>query len=119
VELTNAEIFNSCKPMEELLTHKLPVKTSLEVARMVQKLNEKLIPIQKVVDGLIKTHGKKNEKTGQFEIKPEDENFPKFSEEYGELMLGTVEVVFKPVKLPPSFEIEPYVVMALAKFITG
>ena len=119
MKLTNGEILNAKGPLGELVQQKFPVKTSLELVRLVQKLNEFLIPIETVRDGLVTTYGKPSETNAQsFEIRPGDENWPKFSAELAELVTQEVEVVFKKVQLPETLEIEPAVVMALDKFIT-
>ena len=119
MKLTNAEISNAKEPLQELVKHKFPVKTSLELVKLVHKLNEFLIPIEQVRDGLIKTYGTPDPKNPQnIQIQPGDENWAKFTEEFAELMTQEVEVVFTKVKLPETLEIEPAIVMALEKFIT-
>ncbi len=119
MKLTNAEIFNVKEPLLELIKMKFPIKTSLDLAKLAQKLNEHLVPAEQVKDGLVKTYGKPDPNNSQnITIQPGDENWPKFAEEYAELMMQEVEVVFTKVKLPETLEIEPAVVMALEKFIT-
>ena len=119
MKLTNAEIFNVKEPLQRLVSMKFPVKTSLALAKLVQKINEHLVPAEQVRDGLVKTYGKVDPKNSQnMVIEPGDENWPKFAEEYAELIDQEVEVVFQKVQLPETLEIEPAIVMALEKFIT-
>ncbi len=118
MKLTNAEILNVKEPLQYLIQQKFQVKTSLALIKLVQKLNEFLIPVEQVRDGLIKTYGKPNPKNmSQVILEPEDENWPKFAKEFDELVAQEVEVVFAKVELPPTFEIEPATLMALEKFI--
>jgi len=133
MKLNNGEIFASAEPLKKLLEVKLPVKSSLALARMANKLNEQLKIIEDVRNGLVRTYGKEDIKQkGQLRVDPEDENFSKFAEEFQELMNQEVEVVFDKVKLPEKviakcekceaiiekpLEIEASVLMALEKFI--
>ena len=157
MKLTNGEIFKTRhgmdrdgKPVDalgELLQQKLPVKVSLEVVKLAQKLSEYLKPIEDVRDGLVKQYGTPlpNGMVSMqptIEIKDEDgkvtgtepnPQWQKFNEEYAELMAQEVEVVFTPVSLPEkvaatcdkcnhnmdkALEIQPSILMVLEKFIT-
>ena len=118
MKLTNGEIFNAKVPLQQLVANKFPVKTSLALVKLTQKLNEHLVPVEQVRDGLIKTYGKPDpERPQQIRVNPEDENWAKFVAEFGELMSQKVEVVFQKVTLPETLEIEPTILMALEKFI--
>ena len=133
MKLKNGEIFASAEPLKKLLEVKLPVKSSLALAKLANKLNEQLKVIEDVRNGLIRTYGKETlEQKGQLRVDPEDENFPKFVEQFNELMEQEVEVVFDLVKLPEKvvakcdkcetiiekpLEIEASILMALEKFI--
>jgi len=118
MKLTNGEIFSAKVPLQQLTANKFPVKTSLALVRLSQKLNEFLVPIEQVREGLIKTYGKPNpENPHQASVKPDDENWDKFVAEFTELMAQEVEVVFEAVELPDTLEIEPAILMALEKFI--
>lgn len=119
MKLTNAEILNVKGPLSYLMELKFPVKTSLALATLVRKLDEFLIPVEQVRDGLIKTYGKPDPENSQRTmIDSTCEGFEKFMVEYGELMTQEVEVVIEKVTLPDTLEIEPGTVMALEKFIT-
>ena len=118
MKLTNAEIFNVKEPLQQLMKVKFPVKTSLALAKLVQKVNEHLIPAEQVQDGLVRTYGKVDPNDSQkMGIQPGDEGWPKFAEEYAELMAQQVEIVFDKVLLPDTLEIEPGTLMALEKFV--
>jgi len=118
VKLTNGEILNAKVPLQQLVANKFPVKTSLALVKLVQKLNEFMIPVEQVRAGLVKTYGKPDEKNpNQARVSPEDEGWDKFRAEFDELMAQEVEVIFDKVELPETLEIEPSVLMALEKFI--
>ena len=119
VKLTNGEIYNAKEPFQQLAAQKFPVLTSLAIVKVVQKLNEHLVPFEQVRTGLIKTYGTVNpDKPQEVGINPSDENFAKFAAEYTELLSQEVEVVIDKVKLPASLEIEPAILVILEKFIT-
>ena len=118
MKLTNGEIFNARAPLEKLIQEKLPVKTSYGLAKLAAKLDDQLQVIEKVRQGLIQTYGEKNpDNPQQIRVDPRSEGFPKFAEEYGELMTQEVEIVFDVVTLPDTLEVEPVTLMALEKFI--
>ena len=119
MKVTNGEIFNAKEPFQQLAALKFPVLTSLAIVKVVQKLNEHLIPFEQVRDGLIRTYGTVNkDKPQEIGVHPGDENFAKFAVEYQELLSQEVELVFEKVKLPASLEIEPAILVSLEKFIT-
>ncbi len=120
MKITNAELMNVKEPLQELAKVKLPVKTSLEVLKLIQKLNEFLVPAEQVQNNLIKQYGHPEAdapNSGRAVILPGDENYRKFIEELAELVGQENEIVFTKVKLPETLEIEPSALMALEKFI--
>ena len=140
MKLTNGEIVNAKEPMTQLVAEKFPVKTSLALITLVRKLDEFLIPVEQVRDGLFKMYGepspddprrlqclplvpKKDDdgnaiKDGAGNVTLIDNpNFPKLIAEMNELMSQEVEVVIKRVEVPDTLQIEPTVLMALEKFI--
>jgi len=116
MKLTNADIYNTRQPFRKLLAVKLPVKVSLQVIHLWKKVEGPLAEMQSVVDKLIIAHGKQD-RTGAHRISPEMEGFPKYAEELGELMTCEVELDFSVVMLPANIEIEPFVLLALEKFV--
>lgn len=131
MQLTNGEIFTSREPLQKLLGQKFPVKTAYGLARLANKFQEQLKIIEEVRNGLVTKHGEKDGK-GQTSVKPEGESWEKFVAEFNELMAQEVELVFDKVKIPEKvagtcdkchhnmdvvLEIEPNVLMALAKFV--
>jgi hypothetical protein len=118
VKLTNLEIFNAKEPLSKLLQEKLPVKSSYGLAKLASKLDPQLGVIEKVRQGLILTYGEKDPNNPQqIMVDPKGENFPKFAEEYGELMMQEVEIVIDVVTLPDTLEVDAATLMALNKFI--
>lgn len=123
MKLKNGEIFVAKEPLQKLLEMSLPVKSSLQVARLANKLNEQLKIIDDVRNGLIRKYGKADLKEkGQLRVDPETEDFGKFVIDFNELMEQEVEVVLEKVKLPTEIDgkplqIEPSVLMGLEKFV--
>ena len=123
MKLLNGEIFNAKEPLEKLTEHKLPVKASLALAKMANKLNEELRIIENVRNGLVKKYGEADkDNPNQFSVDPKGGEYPKFVEEVTELMNQEIEVVIEKVKLPEEvdgkpLEIEPKILMALEKFV--
>ena len=118
MKLTNGEIFNAKEPLAKLMSEKFPVKVSYGLVKLAAKLNDPLQVIDKVRQGLIETYGEKNpDNPMQIRVDPKSKGFPKFAEEFGELMMQEVEVVFDVVELPDTLEVEPVTLMALDKFI--
>jgi len=116
MKLQNGDIFMVREPLQKLIEQKFPVMVSYKLAKLVAKLNEQFKVIEDVRMGLIRRYGKADEK-GNAQVKPEDENWPKFLDEFNELLEQEVEIVFDKVKLPNDFEIEPSVLIPLEKFI--
>jgi len=118
VKLTNGEIFNAREPLEKLIQEKMPVKVSYGLAKLAAKLNDQLQVVEKVRQGLIQTYGEKDpDNPMQIRVDPQSEGFPKFAEEYGELMTQETEIVIEVVTLPDTLEVEPATLMALDKFV--
>ena len=131
MKLTNGDIWGSQEPLKVLIGQKFPVLVSYKLSKLVMKLNEQFKVIEEVRNGLIKKYGVADEK-GQITVKPDGENFPKFVDEFNELMSQEVEIAPGKVKLPEkvaatcdkcnhnmdkNFEIEPSILMQLDKFI--
>lgn len=118
MKLTNGEVFNARVPLEQLSALKFPVKTSLALVKLAQKLQEFFLPVDKVRDGLIRQYGESDPENPQLtRVKPDSENWGKFITEMQELLSQEVEVVFETVALPEELEIEPTILMALSKFV--
>ena len=118
MKLTNAEIFNTKESMQKLLRVKMPVKTSMELVKMVRLLSGLHADITQIRDGLIEHYGEidKNQSAGA-RITPEMAGWAEFAKEFGELMEKEVEVDINIVKIPATIDIEPYVMIALEKFV--
>ena len=122
MELTNGEIFNATKTLEELFTMELPVRTSMSIAKLSTKLSELFQSIDKVRNGLVTRYGAMDIKTNQLSITPESENWSKFISELNELMAQKTELVFDKIKLPQVIEgkplmIKPSSLAMLGKFV--
>ena len=137
MNLNNGEIFMSREPLAKLMEQKFPVRVSYNLAKMAGKLNEQLKVIDEVRNGLIRTYGKTDkDNPQQLSVDPKGKDYPKFLEEFNELMNKEEEIDFGktevPVKLPEKvagtcdschhnmdrmLEIEPSTLMALDKFI--
>lgn len=119
MEILNAEIYNATEPIKRLLRVKLPGTTSYALVQLAHKLRPQSDIIEEVRQKLIVQHGEPDEKrNGRPHITPEMAGFPKFAEELGELLSQKYEIgEFEKIRLPRKIEIEPYVLMALERFI--
>lgn len=121
MELFNYEIFSAMQSLNTLTEMELPVRTSLSLAKLIGKLGESFNVIEKVRVGLINKYGTKNDQN-QIAVDQTSENFPKFVEEYNELMNQKTELVFDIVKLPQEINGKPLilktgVIIPLQKFV--
>ena len=119
MKISNAEIYNATEPLKALLKIKMPVKTSYALIQLTHKLKPQMDVIEQVRQKLIIEHGEPDEKRpGATKITPEMAGFPEFAEELGELLGQEYELQdFVKVRLPDTIEIEPYILMALERFI--
>ena len=118
MKLTIAEIFNAKEPMSELAKQKLPVKTSLEVLRLIRKLEEHYETAEKVKLDLVQTYGHEVEgQQGNFVVSQSDAGWSKFINEYGELVSQEINIDSEPIVIPDTLEISTVTLMALEKFI--
>lgn len=118
MKLTNGEIFNAKEPLGKLLTERMPVKASYNVAKLANKINDQYKIIDQVRLGLINKYGEPDPAMPKRKVVNQtSENFQKFVEDMNELMMQEVEIVFDEIVLPEDMEIEPSTLMALYKFI--
>ena len=117
MEFTNMEVANMKEPLIALSKEKLPVVKSLEVFRLIRKLDEHLIPIEQLRDSLVTSYGHKMP-NGAIRVDEEDEGWSEFNEKLGELMNQVVDIDVKMVDLPTSISMTPAAVMALGKVFT-
>ena len=118
MKLTNGDIFSAREPLQKLVAEKLPVVVAYKIAKLANRLSEQLNVIEQVRQGLVKKYGTADEGGAGITIKADSPEFPKFVEEFNELMSQDVELVIEKVKLTDvKLEIEPSVLMALEKFI--
>jgi len=102
MKLKNGEIWKAYPKLVELSKVKLPIKPSIAVAKLVNKLQQPYA----VVDGergkLVSKYGKEDEKTKQTSISVQDENWEVFIKELDEMfdMEWDDEIQFNKVKLP-------------------
>jgi hypothetical protein len=127
VKLTSGEIFNAKEPLGRLLKEKLPVKVAFGLAKIAKKLDDQLVAINQVREGLFRTYGELDNVTHKWIVRPyiddgagnaiRNPKVIKFEEEQDELMAQETEIVYETVKLPDTLEIEPYDLMMLEKFV--
>jgi hypothetical protein len=136
MKLKNGEIYNAVDKLNHLITCRLPVRTSLEVAKLTTRLNGLTVPLNQVRDNLKKQYHIKFSPNGDGTVKVEADtakNLDKFREEMTTLMeQESEELEISKIKLPEKvasacdkchhnmdkeLEIEPVVLMALDKFV--
>lgn len=125
MKATNGEIFTLIEPLNKLMGMKLPVKTSLQVVKLIGKLREPMTEVGAVKKSLIQKYGISFEKdgTGGTTIKANnDADIPKYLAEATELANMEVTILAEKIRIPAEvdskpLQIEPGVLMALEKFI--
>jgi hypothetical protein len=133
MRLTNAEVYNTKDAFRQLIGMRFPVLVSYALAQTTEKLNPHITAIEKVREQLILTYGTEDkDNPTQKSIKPGDENFPQFAQEFSDLMNQEIDVDVEVVELPlkvtnicsqckqattKDLEIEPYILAVLGKFI--
>lgn len=123
MKLLNGEIYNAVQSLNELFEKDWPVSVSLSLAKLSNKLSEPFDAIEKVRVGLVSKYLPIDENGNKgSEIKPEDDNWGKFSEEFFELMAQDTELVFDVIKLPSKIDgkavvVNPKILVPLEKFI--
>ncbi len=131
MKVTNGEIMSCKGALEELVKIKLPVRASLQAAKFANKVSVKLKAIEEVRQGLIKTHGTKDDK-GQISVNAQSPNWEQFVKEFNELMEIEEEFVFEKIRIPEkvtgtcdackhnmdvTLQIEPSILMVLERFV--
>lgn len=132
--MTNGAIYAATKPMDQLLQEKLPVRTAFKLARVAKALGDAVEPIEATRMSLLRKYRDSKVK-GQLIVNPNSEEYEKFMEEMDVLFTETTTFEFEgPVALPDlvastcdkchhnnnrPLQIEPGILMALAKFVTA
>lgn len=129
MEVINGDIFECKESIQILSGMRLPVKVSLQVAKLIRKLNDPYADIEKVRNGLIETYGQE-QKSGELAVifptdilkRPVSPDWEKYVAEHDELMAQKVTVDAEKIQLPSEvdgklLQIEPSILMALEKFI--
>ena len=122
MELLNGEIFVAKTALEQLFEIDLPVRTSMDLAKLIGKVTEAWNAIEKVRTGLVTKYGSEDPETRQKRVAQDSEEFTKFIEEYNELMEQKTELVFDIVRLPQNVDgkplvIKPALLVNLLKFV--
>lgn len=129
MKVTNEEIFNGRDSLRLLSQMRLPVLVSLQVARLVSKLNEPVRILEGVRNSLVNQYGQRQE-SGEVTVvipndllnRPVSPGWENFLKELGELMAQEIEVDAEKVKLPQEvdgkpLQIEPSILIALERLI--
>jgi hypothetical protein len=131
MKLTKLEIMMAGQGIQEIGGVKLPVQTSMGIAKLAVLLTKTLKPIEKERKAIVQEYTKLNENHTQ--IQPSGEEREKMQERIDILMEGEVDIDFKDkIKLPPMvsstcdkchhnmdkpFEIESNILTLLEPFI--
>lgn len=122
MKVTNGVVWLAPEPLSKLLKERLPVKTSLALAKLQAEINRHRGPIEATRLTLVTRYGKENGKPGQFIVERASAEFPQFAREYEALMNETCELTADKIKLPTDvdgkpFTIEPEVLLPLLDFV--
>jgi len=129
MEVTNTDVFTTPEYMRMLSSMRLPVKVSLQVAKLARKLGDSYTIVEEVRNGLVTKYGQE-QKSGEFAVifptdvlkRPVSPEHEKFTSELNELMAQPVVIDAEKVQLPSMvdgkpLQIEPSILIALEKFI--
>lgn len=133
MEISNGEIWMAKPALDKLAELKIPVRVSLEIARLGIKLNDLFNPVEKVRIKLVQQYGEKDGKGNISTLNASEENKILFNKAFDELMTEKVELEFKnKIKLPEKvsaacdkcshnmdkpLEIEASLLMNLERFV--
>ncbi len=136
MKVTNGELYGANGALGRLAEIKLPVRTSLQVAKLANKVGDKLKPVEEVKKGLVTTYeiySEPNERGGEnVKTKGDEANLEKFVSEFNELLLQEDNLEFEKIKMPEkvtgtcdachhnmdvTLQIEPSILIALEKFV--
>ena len=126
MRLLNYEANQALDALFKLQQIKMPVKVSIDVALLMNEIENGLKPFGNVRDKLFKTYSVRTEpgedpgitKFISTEQGKEEENLRAFMEEFEELLNSkTEELTINKIKLPDNLEIEPAILKPLTKMI--
>jgi len=103
MKLLNNEIVGAASALQEIRNEKMPVRVSMDLAKLALKLDEPMKVFDEVRSGLVKTYqitSKVEDGKTVLETKGKPEDIEKFITEINELLSLEVEVVVSKVKLP-------------------
>ena len=116
MELTNRDVFGFTRPLQELSTKELSIKTSYRILKIVKQIETQLSIIEKMRVDLVKKHGGADEK-GNVNISPGSDAFNAFIIDFNEVLEQPVSINIEPVPLPDTLEISASSLLALEKII--
>lgn len=91
MEVTLGQVYASFNLLSRIVDQQLPIRMAFRFTRLIRELNKEWTSLEKLRDGLIKTHGSEVEGSqGSFTV-PE-ENRKAFFTEFQELLRETVNV---------------------------
>ena len=109
MKLLNGEIFGAREPLSKLTSKDFDVSVSIALQKLILKLADPIKLVVEVQQSLIRKHGKEALKgNGRLEVitpddpegRPVSKSYPKFVEEFNELMSREVEIDIEIVKVP-------------------
>lgn len=98
MKLTYRDMINIISPLNKMMVMELPATIALKIVRLSQKLNPEIENYYKVKDKFISEHGVLNEKTNQYDVYPEKQQYVK--EELNKLLDDEIELDIKKIKIP-------------------
>jgi len=126
MKLTNVEVLEVQAALAKLQEIKMPVKVSIDLALLMNEIEQSIKAFGTVRDKLFKTYSIQTEKgeiEGQVkffstEEGKEEENLKAFLDEWVELLEAkATEATFPKVKLPADLEVEPAILKPLTRFV--
>ena len=122
MKLLNSDIFNSMTALKTLSDIDFPIKVSLEIAKLILKVENSYKVINDIRNKIIGKYGE-SDKRGNKSVSPSSPNWADFVYDLNELMNSETEVDFEKIEIPTTVNnsqitIKPSTVVVLEKFVT-
>lgn len=103
MKITLGELKSAIEALNKIIAVPLSVKVSYYLSKTIKVINEELTHLEETRIKLVEKYGQKDEKG---ETSVTKENFPKFVEEFKQLLSEEVEINIKPIKLSEVLDVK-------------
>lgn len=103
MKITLGELQVAIEALNKIINVSLSIKVSYYLSKTIKVINEELSHLEKARIKLVEQYGTKNEKE---EVRVTQENFPKFHEEFRQLLSEEVDINIKTIKLSEILDVK-------------